>query len=101
MNWNKAQEKATQKVLKAPVNPTKVTALAPKQFSALCKAIEAAYPDLTGDEQAVENAGVGKNGAAVKLAVYARPKGSGLPGANVTIYGSGKVVWTNLEPIAL
>lgn len=99
-NWKTAQKRAVKNVLQAPVNATLVTMVNPGKYEDLCAAIEEAYPDLAPDFQAVEKAGASANGA-IKLAVYKRNanKAEGLKAANVTIYGSGKVVWTNLAPI--
>lgn len=79
------------------------TIIAPADWDKLCAKIEEAYPDLQPDFAAVVAAGKGKNGMAVKLAVYkaAGNKAAGLKSRNVTVYSSGKVIWTNLAPITL
>ena len=101
-NWTAAREKAMSKVMQTPVNPTQVTRIAIDDADKLCKAIEKAHPDLAPNFALVEAAGAGKSGPQ-KLAVYTRPanKAEGLKAANVTIYGTGKVVWTNLDPVSL
>lgn len=102
-NWTKAHKAAKQKVMAVQSNPTVVGSFSLKDFGALCEAIEAAYPDLVPNIDAVASAGVGKNGEPIKMALYARPanKAEGLKAANVTLYGSGKAVWCNLAPVSL
>jgi hypothetical protein len=100
-NWSSARKAARSKVLKTPVNPTQTVLFAPKDADAICAAIESAYPDLSPDLDAVRKAGAGKDGGPQKLAVYTRPadKASGIKAANVTLYGSGKAVYCNLQPV--
>jgi len=100
-NWKSARNEARSKVLAVAINPTKTTLFATKLADELCGQIEAAYPDLSPDLDAVRKAGAGKDGGPQKLAVYARKadKASGIKAANVTLYGSGKAVWTNCEPL--
>jgi hypothetical protein len=100
-NWEAAQNAAKENVVARPQNPTKTTHFSPAQFAKLTAAIEKAYPDLKPDTAAVSAAGIGKDGLSVKMAVYARPKAGGIPGANVNLYRSGSAVWTNVEPIVL
>lgn len=103
MNWNKAHKAAKAKVMPTQVNPTKVTFYDTHAFAKACAAIEAAYPDAVASEDAVIAAGVGRDGAPIKMAVYIRKanKAEGQKSANVTLYNSGKAVWTNLEPVPL
>lgn len=98
-NWNAARQAAAEKIVARQVNPTTVTYFQLKDADKLCARIEKAYPDLMPDVKSVENAGVGRDGGPVKLAVYKRGRMGGTPAGNVSLYSSGKAVWTNLEPI--
>lgn len=101
MNWANAHEAAKAKVVPQQVNPTVVTQYARKDFARLCKLIEKTYSDLAPSEAAVAAAGIGRDGDPIKMAVYTRKAGNGLKASNVTLYCTGKAVWTNLEPVAL
>lgn len=57
------------------------------------------YPDLKPNIKAIESAGAGSGGDAIVLAAFAAPKGGGKKGRNVVMYYTGKVVFTNLDPV--
>ena len=101
MDWNKVQKEAAKKVVAGQANNVRVTTFLAKDAEELCARIEQAYPDLQPDVNAVINAGAGADGKAQKLAVYTRPRNraEGIPAANVTLYRSGKAVWTGLAPL--
>lgn len=79
-----------------------VTFFSPGEWEKVVLAIAEAYPDLILDATQVTNSGLGKNGMPIKLAYFSArsDKAKNMPARNVTLFSSGKVVWTNLEPVA-
>ena len=74
----------------------------PQQWGPLATGIAKAYPDLSVDADQIRKGGKTADGNPVKLAVFVAPRNraEGIPSRNVTLYSSGKAVWTNLEPVA-
>ena len=74
----------------------------PQDWEGLAEGIAQAYPDLSVDADQVRKGGKTADGNPVKLAVFVAPRNraEGIPARNVTLYSSGKAVWTNLEPVS-
>jgi len=79
-----------------------VTIFDPQEWGPLATKIAKAYPDLTVDADQVRKGGKTADGNPIKLAVFVAPRNraEGIPSRNVTLYSSGKAVWTNLEAVA-
>lgn len=98
----KKAQKKTQP-MNTQVTRPEVVHFQPKTWDKYLTKIMETYPDLEIDLQAVENAGRAATGEPVKYAVLKRGKNAaeGIKAANVTLYSSGKAVFTNLAAIAL
>jgi len=102
-------QKAQQAVLEKPVtervvNRPVTTQIEPDRWPELVELIAGQYPYLAEVPGAQDSAGLGKNGRPVvllALAAKADPTAGRMMAQNVRIHGSGSVVWTNLEPVAL
>lgn len=79
-----------------------VTVFDPQKWGPLATAIAKSYPALTVDADQVRKGGKTADGNPIKLAVFVAPRNraEGIPSRNVTLYSSGKAVWTNLEAVA-
>ena len=106
MNEMIAALKKAQKRTKAvttQITRPEVIVFQPKTWETYLSKIAEAYPDLGLDLAAVENAGRAATGEPVKYAVLTRAKNpaEGIKAANVTLYSSGKAVFTNLAAVVL